>query len=135
LEDTPVDIVSDSRHAPNDFGKLEKSLDPDWWKKIFNLIYLKTDADVVLNEKLTRFEVDIVINSLDLDRDERLLDVCCGRGRHVLELAKRGFRYVEGLDYSNVLIGVAKKRADSLGLKVSFKVGDARTLPYPDSCF
>jgi D-alanine-D-alanine ligase len=135
LEDTSVDIVSDSRHAPNDFGKLEKSLDPDWWKKIFNLIYLKTDADVVLNEKLTRLEVDLVINSLDLDRDERLLDVCCGHGRHVLELAKRGFRYVEGLDYSNVLIGVAKKRADSLGLKVSFKVGDARTLPYPDSCF
>jgi D-alanine-D-alanine ligase len=135
LGDTSGDIVSDLRRTPNDFKKLEGSLDPDWWKKIFNLTYLKTDADVVSNEKLTRLEVDLVINSLDLDRDERLLDVCCGHGRHVLELAKRGFKYVEGLDYSNVLIEVAKKRAASLRLNVAFKIGDARSLPYPDSCF
>jgi len=111
---------------PTTSKKLEESLDPEWWKKIFNLTYLKTDADVVSNEKLTRLEVDLVINSLDLDRDERLLDVCCGHGRHVLELAKRGFKYVEGLDYSSVLIEVAKKRAASLRLNVAFKIGDAR---------
>jgi ubiquinone/menaquinone biosynthesis C-methylase UbiE len=42
---------------------------------------------------------------------------------------------VEDLDYSSVLIEVAKKRAASLRLNVAFKIGDARSLPYPDSCF
>ncbi|MFP4448157.1 MAG: hypothetical protein ACLFPH_05450 [Bacteroidales bacterium] len=26
---------------------LEKHLQPDWWKRIFNSMYLKTDSDVV----------------------------------------------------------------------------------------
>ncbi len=40
---------------------LERHLPSDWWRTLFNSIYLKTDGDVVENVANTRREVDIVI--------------------------------------------------------------------------
>ncbi len=37
---------------------LEEHVHPDWWRRIFNSIYLKTDADVVDDQNTTKKEVD-----------------------------------------------------------------------------
>lgn len=87
---------------------LERHLPADWWRSLFNSLYLKTDGDVVENEINTKNEVDLLIETTGMDMDERILDLCCGQGRHCIELARRGFQYLIGLDRSRHLIRLAK---------------------------
>jgi len=114
---------------------LEKYVPPDWWRHIFNSLYLKTDADVVDDQNITSREVQIFLDILKLSPEDRILDLCCGQGRHSLELARLGFKCVEGLDRSHYLIQKAKACAKKEGLNVKFKEGDARKLPYPADTF
>lgn len=113
---------------------LEEYVQPDWWQRIFNSLYLKTDGDVVDNHDLTRREVDVFIGILGLKPADCVLDLCCGQGRHVLEFVRRGYK-AEGLDRSRYLIQKAKTMARREGLAARFREGDARKLPYPADTF
>jgi D-alanine-D-alanine ligase len=114
---------------------LEEHVQPDWWRRIFNAIYLKTDGDVVDDLAITRNEVTIFANITKLTPRDNILDLCCGQGRHSLELARRGFLNIEGLDRSHYLIQKAKTQAKKEGLPVRFREGDARKLPFPPDTF
>ena len=114
---------------------LESHLKPDWWRRIFNSMYLKTDADVVDDKEITRNEIDYFLELLKLPKDSYILDLACGQGRHTLELARRGYSNVFGLDRSHYLIKKAKAIADNEGLSISFKEGDARKLPFSADMF
>ncbi len=114
---------------------LEEYVRPDWWRSIFGSLYLKTDGDVVDDQAITRQEIDTFTAALGAAKDDRILDLCCGQGRHSLEMARRGFRQVEGLDRSHYLIQRAKTSARKEGLPVRFREGDARKLPYPTDTF
>lgn len=57
----------------------------------------------------------------------RILDVGTGRGRHARVLARRGY-HVTGVDLSSTAVETAHLRADAEGLKVTFHVGDMRSL-------
>ena len=114
---------------------LEEHVASDWWCKLFNSLYLKTDGDVVDDLQVTRGEIDLVCSNLNLSVNDRILDLCCGQGRHALELARRGFRNLEGLDRSHYLIQKAKERAKAETLPVKFREGDARKPPYPSDSF
>jgi D-alanine-D-alanine ligase len=108
---------------------LEEHVKSDWWRRIFNHLYLKTDGDVVDDQGITGREIDRVARILHLGPDEKILDLCCGQGRHTLELARRGYN-AEGLDQSHYLIQRARSTAKREGLQVRFREGDARRLPY-----
>ncbi len=114
---------------------LEHHVSPQWWQEIFNSTYLKTDADVVDDPALTHAEADLFSQALGLQPQHRILDLCCGQGRHALELARRGFKSVDGFDRSRYLIARARKTAIGERLPVRFLEGDARKLRYPDSSF
>jgi D-alanine-D-alanine ligase len=114
---------------------LEDFVNPEWWKYIFDSIYLKTDADVVMDDELTEKEVDIFLEIIKPKKDDRILDLACGQGRHTIEFYKRGYREIEGIDLSEYLIRKAKQRAKREGLKIKFRKGDARNLPYKDNTF
>jgi D-alanine-D-alanine ligase len=105
---------------------LEQHLPEEWWRKLFNALYVKTDGDVVENSENTRREVDFIVSSAAIQPHSTILDLCCGQGRHCLELARRGFKNVMGVDRSRYLIRLAKKRAQNENLQVAFKEGDAR---------
>jgi D-alanine-D-alanine ligase len=105
---------------------LEAHLPEEWWRKLFNALYVKTDGDVVENVENTRREVDFIVSAAKIQPHSHILDLCCGQGRHCLELARRGFKHVMGLDRSRYLVRLAKKRAQSEGTQVVFKEGDAR---------
>ncbi|HLA85876.1 MAG TPA: methyltransferase domain-containing protein, partial [Thermoguttaceae bacterium] len=105
---------------------LERHLPQDWWAKLFNSIYLKTDGDVVENDSNTAREVDLLIQCAGLEPNDRVLDLCCGQGRHCLELTRRGFRNVTGVDRSRYLVRLARRRAKIEGVNISFHEGDAR---------
>jgi len=114
---------------------LEEHVHPDWWRAIFTPLYLKTDGDVVEDQVITRRETDLFTGILNLSPDDRILDLCCGQGRHCLELSRRGFRQVEGVDRSHYLIQRAKAQAKKEGLRVRFREGDARKIPCPADSF
>ncbi len=76
----------------NNYGPVqnfEQHLDTDWWKKIFNATYLKTDADVVQDKNITKREVDVILDYLKPDKSDHILDLACGQGRHLQELENR----------------------------------------------
>jgi len=123
------------RHVLGPVANLEEHVRADWWRNIFNSFYLKTDGDVVDDVKITREEIGLFVEVLRVSAEDRILDLCCGHGRHSLELARRGFGYVEGLDRSHYLIQRAKGSAAKEGLNVRFREGDARKLPYAPDTF
>lgn len=115
-------------------SNLEKYVNEEWWNQIFNSFYLKTDGDVVDDPLITSEEIDIFTEILNLKPNQKILDLCCGQGRHSFELYKRGFHQIEGLDRSQFLIQKAKKRNKKENYAVNFRVGDARKLPQmPDT--
>jgi len=114
---------------------LEEHVNPNWWRNIFNSLYLKTDGDVVEDQKITSEEADLFLSILKISPEDRMLDLCCGQGRHSLELTRRGFKFIEGLDRSHYLIQKAKAQAKKEGLNVRFREGDARKLPYAFDTF
>ncbi len=114
---------------------LEEHVQPDWWRYIFNSIYLKTDGDVIDDAHVTAKEIDVFSDILKLSPQDRILDLCCGQGRASLELARRGFGNVEGLDRSRYLIQKARALSKKENLSVKFREGDARKLPYQADSF
>lgn len=127
-----------SKQQPRALGpvlNLEEHVRSDWWRYIFNSLYLKTDSDVVDDEAITRKEVDLFLNILKPDYDDNILDLACGQGRHSIEMARRGYKNIEGLDRSHYLIQKAKAEAKKHGLQVRFREGDAREIPYPADTF
>src|SRR5271169_4271945 len=114
---------------------LERHWPSDWWRTLFNSLYLETDGDIIENDRNTADEVDLLIRSAGVERDDRILDLCCGQGRHSLELARRGFTRVTGLDRSRYLIRLARKRARKCNLQISFHEGDARRFRLGDAEF
>ncbi|MGE5146594.1 MAG: methyltransferase domain-containing protein [Candidatus Eiseniibacteriota bacterium] len=131
---TPVSPAAQARTL-GPVSDLERHLPPDWWKSLFNALYLQTDGDVVENEANTKREIDLVIKCAGLEPGDRVLDLCCGQGRHSLELARRGFSRVTGIDRSRYLIRLARKRARQDGLVASFHEGDARRFRVAESSF
>ena len=114
---------------------LEAHLPTEWWRELFDSIYLKTDGDVVEHDGNTAQEVDMLIEATGIRMSDRLLDLCCGQGRHSLELARRGFRSVTGLDRSRYLVRLARRRARALRIGVKFREGDARKFAVPEDGF
>lgn len=114
---------------------LERHLPADWWRSLFNSVYLMTDGDVIENDSNTIRDVDTLVRVAGLEPNDRILDLCCGQGRHVLELARRGFRQVTGVDRSRYLVRLARKRAKNTGLQAAFHEGDARRFKLPESSF
>jgi len=110
-------------------------VDDNWWQKLFDEVYLLTDARSVCDEKLTCQEVDFLVETLDLDKSASILDLCGGYGRHSLELSRRGFQNVTVLDYSRYLIGLGQERAKEAKLKTVFIQGDARNTDLPGQSF
>jgi len=104
----------------------ERYVPAEWWRTVFNGAYLRTDGDVVENAANTAADIDLLLAATGLRRGDPVLDLCCGQGRHTLELARRGFRHVCGLDCSRHLLRIARTRARAAGLAPDFRQRDAR---------
>jgi D-alanine-D-alanine ligase len=110
-------------------------VDPDWWKSLFDDVYLVTDARSVCDEDLTRREVDVLCELLPLKKEDRILDLCGGQGRHSLELHGRGYGSCTVLDYSDALLDCGKTAAAARGWEMDFVRGDATDTGLPAENF
>lgn len=120
-----------SRLTLGPLADLEPHLPAEWWRDLFSSLYLKTDGDVVEHEASTASEVDAIVAACNLASDAAILDLCCGQGRHTIELARRGFTSLTGIDRSRYLVRLARRRAKKENFSITFKEGDARDIRLP----
>ncbi|KAI1319621.1 hypothetical protein EDD11_003614 [Mortierella claussenii] len=135
------------------FGRVNnpESYVPDaWWKGVFgDNLYLQTDGDVVEDPAITLEEIHLleshqviqaVFQTIPTEGEEktRILDVCCGQGRHVLQLASL-YPHLDlhGHDQSEYLIELARSRAEAANVteRARFTIGDCRQIPHADNSF
>lgn len=98
-----------------------------WYKEWFSSkFYLKLYRH--RNDEDARNLVNLIQRTLPLKKDDRVVDIACGAGRHSLELARRGYK-VTGFDLSSYLINEARKlcsKAPEKDLHVDFLINDMR---------
>ena len=94
-------------------------------------------------KRLLRAPKDALLDRLAVQGARAALDVGCGTGGDVVEMASRMSQGCEavGVDASKAMITEARRRhsgplADAgAGVSVTFRLGDALGLPYPDGAF
>lgn len=101
-----------------------------WYQDFFDEDYMrfhvKGGAGLVEQAPL---QCDFVVKALGVKPGDRVLDLCCGQGRHAVELARRGFE-VSAVDLSDYLLGLARTAAAEAGVAVQFHRRDMRDLPW-----
>ena len=77
---------------------------------------------------------ELLCEAVDLRSGDRVLDVATGSGNAAISAARR-FCEVTGMDLAPESIEHARKRAQAEGIDITFEVGDAEDLSYPDASF
>lgn len=97
----------------------------EWWTEFFDSdylrIYRKRDA------RSAGPEAALVRKVLALRRNHRVLDVCCGYGRHAILLAKAGMR-VTGVDINPLFLRRARAAAKRAGVEIALIQSDVRSM-------
>lgn len=100
----------------------------EWFDEWFNTIYYhilykhRDDNEAILF-------IDNLIKYLEIQKDDRILDLACGKGRHSIYLNKKGFD-VEGFDLSEQNISYASQFENN---RLKFEVKDMRNVYKPNS--
>lgn len=99
-----------------------------WYKELFaSEDPARFDKYVESDE--SRKHVDFVIDKLALEPGAKVLDLCCGQGRHLIDLARRGYDVV-GLDLSEYMLGECKSAAAAEGISPVLVQADMREIGY-----
>lgn len=69
-----------------------------------------------------------------INKNQKILDLGCGYGRVTIPLAREGYS-IDGIDIVPSFIKKASEDAEKENLKIDFKVGDMRKLPYEDESY
>jgi len=98
-----------------------------WYKDFFDETYNRTY--IHLDWERTAREVDFIEKALELDKNDLILDIPCGFGRHSIELTKRGYR-VTGMEYNYPQIDMAMRLM--VEQKATFDIieADMRDIPH-----
>ncbi|HEY5356548.1 MAG TPA: methyltransferase domain-containing protein [Streptosporangiaceae bacterium] len=108
--------------------RVDQTSDPSFYSALL-------DATRAQGLERARREPDAVFGPLKLRAGLRVLDAGCGTGdylRIMAPLVAPG--PAVGIDLSATLIAHAQQRAPAGETNVSFRVGDAYDLPFPDCC-
>ncbi len=77
---------------------------------------------------------ELLCEAADLRSGDKVLDVATGSGNTALSAARR-FCEVTGMDLAPEWIEHARRRAEAESMNITFEVGDAENLSYPDASF
>ncbi len=100
-----------------------------WYRETFNQDYLEIYRPYL--EERTGRELDGLLALAVPAERARILDLCCGHGRHAVELAARGFA-VTGVDLARGYLDEAREAARGRGVKIRWRRADMRELPYSE---
>ncbi|HXW03708.1 MAG TPA: class I SAM-dependent methyltransferase [Vicinamibacterales bacterium] len=87
-----------------------------------------------IGSMLAEDQEQVLTSFLAPSADLTILDVGTGTGRAAIALARRGAA-VTGVDASDTMLAVARRRAREAGAAVTFEQGDAHALEYADRSF
>lgn len=91
-----------------------------WFEEeAYELVYSHHD------DEEARRMVDLIEQAAGLSKGSTVVDVACGRGRHSIELARRGYD-VTGADLSENALARAREAAQAAGVAVRWVRGDMR---------
>lgn len=100
--------------------------DPSFWhdnyRRMFTPARLSSAAE----------EVDRVLELTGATPPGKVLDLCCGPGRHTVEFAQRGFSAV-GVDLTEEYLEEARRRAAAVSVEVELVRSDMRDFAVPES--
>ena len=97
-----------------------------FWKLIAPLLFNSERMQTAVQE------VEQIVSLLKLQPGMRICDLCCGSGRHSLELTRRGY-CVTGVDRTSLYIEQSKKKANEQGLNIRFVQDDMRSFCKPNA--
>ena len=104
----------------------------EWWQQTPEVISEDYETFYVQDKSAAKREVDFVLSIANITPDSTILDLCCGTGRHAIELALQEHRVI-GLDISKSFIHSAQEKAKSKGVTVKWICQDMRNIPYENS--
>jgi ubiquinone/menaquinone biosynthesis C-methylase UbiE len=98
-----------------------------WWSEWFNHVYM--DVYSHRDEDSADAEIKSTMSVVTLNPDDKILDLCCGNGRHCRALIRAGLNHVYGVDYSFPLLEYAMSQTS----QARYSRADMRLLPLPDN--
>src|SRR5260370_36250376 len=99
-----------------------------WYVDFFRSGYLNVYGHTCAEERAQK-EACFVATALDLKPGASVLDLCCGQGRHAVELAKRGLR-VTGLDLNSEYLELTRRAAEANKVQLETVAADMREIPF-----
>lgn len=100
--------------------------EPEFWELFSGTMFTDAAWDAAAEQ------VEQVEALLAMEPPLRVLDLCCGPGRHTLALARRGYR-VLGVDRTEHYLEEARRRADEEGLDIDLAHSDMREFVEPEA--
>lgn len=107
--------------------------DDRWWRRFFESPHSLRLA-FFPDERVTAIQVDGLHRLMSSWAPKRVLDLCCGHGRHLVPLATLGYPMV-GLDASAFMLDEARSAARSAGARAALVRAGAERLPFADRTF
>lgn len=96
----------------------------EWFEEWFDSpLYEKLYAN--RDDAEAKILADHLQKIIPANKYSNILDLGCGRGRHSINMALRGY-HVTGVDLSETAINMARARSEKLGLDIEFVIGDMR---------
>jgi len=99
-----------------------------WYVDFFRNDYLNVYGHMFTEERAEK-ESAFVVNALGLKAGASVLDLCCGQGRHSVQLAKGGLKVI-GLDLNPDYVELTQQAAEASKLQVETVTADMREIPF-----
>ncbi|MGQ9818675.1 MAG: class I SAM-dependent methyltransferase [Candidatus Kapaibacteriales bacterium] len=87
-----------------------------------------------LGKFVDEVETRAIMELLSPQSGEKILDVGCGTGNYSIKIARLGANVI-GIDCSEPMLKIARKKAESLNLNIEFILADAMNLPFEENFF
>ncbi len=94
-----------------------------WFGKDYMLVYPHRDTAEAIAQ------INFMLKTITLPKNAKILDLCCGCGRHSIELRKLGYDVVSA-DLSSDLLSVAKASAYDNNIDLKIIRCDMRQIPF-----
>ena len=99
-----------------------------WYEKTFGHDYLSLYPH--RNDEEATRDISDLLKLIEPHKEDQLLDLCCGAGRHLMALRHAGFNQLTGLDLSADLLAEARTRLDNAGMDdIQLVRADMRDIP------
>jgi ubiquinone/menaquinone biosynthesis C-methylase UbiE len=102
----------------------------EWFKQLYTNDFIEVVG--FPSPEQTELETTFVKQVLKLPPHSKILDLCCGYGRHTYSLSKTGDYKITGVDLSDDYLKIAKRKFSTPD--IDYFKGDMRNLSFED-CF